>query len=57
VARNEKQRDIDTKLRDLEARLRSEWDAAEIVGPPPEPYEAESPVGINAIRSIRRDEG
>jgi len=57
VARNEKQRDIDAKLRDLEARLRSEWDAAEIVGPPPEPYEAESPVGINAIRSIRRDEG
>jgi len=53
VARRQKEREIDAKLKDLETRLRAELDAArpgEIVGPPPAPYEVERPVGVNAIR-------
>ncbi|HLW78696.1 MAG TPA: acyl-CoA dehydratase activase-related protein, partial [Terriglobia bacterium] len=55
VSRKEKHREIDARLKDLEARLRSELGATPgapgpIVAPPPEPYEAETPVGINAIR-------
>jgi predicted nucleotide-binding protein (sugar kinase/HSP70/actin superfamily) len=55
VARRQKQKDIDARMREFEAKLRAELgtdsapSAAEL-GPPPAPYEAETPVGINAIR-------
>ncbi|MGH9360172.1 MAG: BadF/BadG/BcrA/BcrD ATPase family protein [Terriglobia bacterium] len=48
--KNQKQRQIDARLSQLEARLRAELDALP-AGPPPAPYEAETPVGINAISS------
>jgi predicted CoA-substrate-specific enzyme activase len=52
VARKRKEKDIDAKLKDLEAKLRAELDALPPAqaGPPPAPYEVETPVGINAIR-------
>jgi predicted CoA-substrate-specific enzyme activase len=50
VLRRQKQAGIDAKLRELEARLRAELSEESLVGPPPEPYEVETPVGINAIR-------
>ena len=49
VRRKEKQAEIDAKLRAYEARLRAEMDDLP-PGPPPEPYEVETPVGITAIR-------
>ncbi|MGH9439947.1 MAG: acyl-CoA dehydratase activase-related protein, partial [Terriglobia bacterium] len=48
--KNQKQRQIDARLSQLEAQLRAELDALP-AGPPPAPYEAETPVGINAISS------
>jgi predicted CoA-substrate-specific enzyme activase len=67
VARNEKERDIEGKMKDFEARLRAQLAAETRVpaalhgqhplsGPPPAPYEMERPVGMNAIRSIKRDD-
>jgi predicted CoA-substrate-specific enzyme activase len=52
VLRQQKHREIDVRLREFEARLRSELQPSpfEIVGPPLAAYEAETPVGINAIR-------
>ncbi len=52
VYRKQKQAEIDARLKEFEAQLRAELDAAP-PGPPPPPYEVETPVGINAIR---RDE-
>ncbi|MGH9470043.1 MAG: acyl-CoA dehydratase activase-related protein, partial [Terriglobia bacterium] len=49
VRHKQKQGEIDAKLRDLEAQLRAEMDALP-AGPPLAPYEAETQVGINAIR-------
>jgi predicted CoA-substrate-specific enzyme activase len=49
VLRKQKRQEIDTKLQELEARLRAELDALP-PGPPPVPYEIETPVSINAIR-------
>jgi predicted CoA-substrate-specific enzyme activase len=49
VLRNQKRREIDAKLQELEARLRAGLDALP-PGPPPPPYEIETPLGINAIR-------
>ncbi|MGH9354881.1 MAG: BadF/BadG/BcrA/BcrD ATPase family protein, partial [Terriglobia bacterium] len=47
--KNQKRREIDARLSQLEAQLRAELGALP-AGPPPAPYEAETPVGINAIR-------
>ena len=49
VYRKQKQAEIAAKLKELEAQLRSELDPMP-VGLPPLPYEAETPVTINAIR-------
>jgi len=49
VARNQKGKEIETKLKELEANLRAELDVMP-PGPPPPPFEVETPVGINAIR-------
>src|SRR5437660_12900094 len=51
VARKQKEREIDAKLKELEATLRADLEAPPPgqVGPPPAPYEVETPVGINAI--------
>jgi hypothetical protein len=49
VRRKQKQAEIDVKLREFETRLRAEI-AGALPGPPPTPYELETPVGINAIR-------
>jgi predicted CoA-substrate-specific enzyme activase len=49
VLRKQKQREINTKLQELEARLRAELDSLP-PGPPPPPYEVETPVTVNAIR-------
>jgi len=49
VWRKQKQAEIEAKLKELEARLRAEFDAVPPVGLPPVPYEVETPVGINAI--------
>ncbi|MGH9450277.1 MAG: hypothetical protein ACRD11_07000, partial [Terriglobia bacterium] len=49
VRNKKKEQGVSGKLREFEARLRAEMDAMP-VGPPPTPYEAETPVGINAIR-------
>jgi predicted CoA-substrate-specific enzyme activase len=66
VTRNQKERQIDAKLKEFEARLRAELSGgvypaasnpASMAGPPPAPYEIEEPVGMNAIRSIKREEG
>ena len=65
VARNEKERDIEAKLKEFEARLRAELagearpvpHSRPMSGPPPAPYEEQTPVLMNAIRSIRREEG
>ena len=52
VARKQKEREIDARLKDLEATLRADLDVPPPaqVGPPPAPCEVETPVGINAIR-------
>jgi predicted nucleotide-binding protein (sugar kinase/HSP70/actin superfamily) len=50
VRRRQKQAEIEAKLKELEARLRAELNTATSIGPPPTPYEVETPVGINAIR-------
>jgi len=52
VARKQKEREIDARLKEMEATLRAELDAPAPgqVGPPPAPYEVEAPVGLNAIR-------
>ncbi|MBZ5542218.1 MAG: acyl-CoA dehydratase activase-related protein [Acidobacteriia bacterium] len=53
VYRKQKQAEIDSKLKELEAQLRAEFDAVPsrlLPGPPPPAYEVETPVGINAIR-------
>ena len=59
VVRKQKEREIDAKLRELEAQLRTELDALPPaqVGLPPAPYEAETLVGINAIRKEEMTEG
>ena len=49
VARNQKAKEIEAKLKELEAKLRAELDAMP-PGPPPPPFEVETPVEINAIR-------
>ncbi|MDE3180223.1 MAG: hypothetical protein KGM47_11275, partial [Acidobacteriota bacterium] len=49
VRNKKKEVDIDAKLREFEAKLRAELDALP-ASPPPAPYEAETPVGINTIR-------
>ena len=51
VARKQKEREIDARLKELEATLRADLEAPPPgqVGPPPAPYEVETPVGINAI--------
>lgn len=49
VRHTQKQAEIDVKLREFETRLRAEFDGA-LPGPPPTPYELETPVAINAIR-------
>ena len=52
IARKEQGQDIEAKLKDFEARLRAELDSmpAELIGPPPAPYQPEVPVAINTIR-------
>jgi predicted nucleotide-binding protein (sugar kinase/HSP70/actin superfamily) len=55
VARKNKEREIDGKLKELEATLRAELDATASTqqpdfGSPAEPYELETPVAINTIR-------
>jgi predicted nucleotide-binding protein (sugar kinase/HSP70/actin superfamily) len=52
VRNKTKQADVDTKLREFEAKLRAEFEGI-VPSPAPAPYEIETPVGINAIR---RDE-
>jgi len=49
VYRQQKQAEIEVKLKELEAQFRAELDASP-VGPPPASCEVETPVGINAIR-------
>jgi predicted CoA-substrate-specific enzyme activase len=49
IYRRQKQTEIDARLKELEAKLRAELEAPS-VGPPPTPYETETPVSINAIR-------
>ncbi|MGH9328259.1 MAG: BadF/BadG/BcrA/BcrD ATPase family protein [Terriglobia bacterium] len=49
VRRKQKLNEIDARLQALEAQFRAEMDALPGGSPPP-PYEAETPVGINAIR-------
>ncbi|MBI1984074.1 MAG: CoA activase, partial [Acidobacteria bacterium] len=49
IYRKQKQSEIDAKLKELEAKLRAEFEASPL-GPPPAPYEIETPVSINAIR-------
>ncbi len=51
VYRKQKGAEIDAKLKELETRLRAEYQAS--VGPPPAPFEVDSPVEINAIRTDR----
>ncbi len=53
VARRNKEREIDAKLKEFEAKLRAEIDAWP--GPPPAPYEEERPVGVNAVRAVRHE--
>jgi len=50
LRRKMKQSEIDSKLKEFEAKLRAELDGMPVVAPPPQPYEVETPVGINAIR-------
>jgi predicted nucleotide-binding protein (sugar kinase/HSP70/actin superfamily) len=56
VRRRQKEREIEAQLREFEAKLRAELDTlphmppSSTVGPPPPPYEVETPVGVNAIR-------
>jgi hypothetical protein len=55
VRNKQKQMDVDAKMREFEAKLRAEMDGL-VPSPPPAPYEMETPVGINAIRQIKREE-
>jgi len=48
VRRKQAQAEIDAKLRELEAKLRAEFETLQ-PGPPPAPYELETPVAINTI--------
>ena len=50
VRNKQKQSQVDTKMREFEAKLRAEMGDL-MPSPPPAPYEIETPVGINAIRS------
>jgi len=50
LRRKLKQSEIDAKLKEFEAQLRAQLDGMPVVAPPPEPYEVETPMGINAIR-------
>jgi hypothetical protein len=52
IARNKKGAEVEAQLKEFEAKLRAELDAMppSDPGPPPAPYEAQTPVGINAIR-------
>jgi predicted nucleotide-binding protein (sugar kinase/HSP70/actin superfamily) len=52
VRNKNKQTDVDTKMREFEAKLRAEFDGL-MPSPPPAPYEVETPVGVNAIRQIK----
>jgi predicted nucleotide-binding protein (sugar kinase/HSP70/actin superfamily) len=57
IRNKNKQADIDAKMREFEAKLRAELDSDSMMpSPPPAPYELETPVAINAIRQIRREE-
>ena len=49
IANKQKRREIDEKLKELEARLRAGTDEFP-AGLPPAPYEVESPVAMNVIR-------
>ncbi len=51
VLRRRKQAEIDAKLKELEAKLRAELSDEPLVGPPPAPYEVETPVEVNTIRN------
>jgi predicted nucleotide-binding protein (sugar kinase/HSP70/actin superfamily) len=55
VRNKNKQADVDAKMREFEAKLRAEIDTV-MPSPPPAPYEIETPVAVNAIRQIRREE-
>jgi len=64
AARREKERAIEVKLKEFEAKLRAELggeipgpSSQPLSGPPPAPYEERMQVGVNAIRSIKREEG
>ncbi len=50
VRRKQKQREIDARLRELEAKLRAELDGSPQFAPPPPPYQIERPLGVTAIR-------
>jgi predicted nucleotide-binding protein (sugar kinase/HSP70/actin superfamily) len=50
VRNKNKQTDVDAKMREFEAKLRAEFDTV-MPSPPPAPYEMETPVAVNAIRS------
>ena len=56
VRRREKEREIEAQLKEFEVKLRAELDtlphmpSSSPVGPPPTPYEVETPVSVNAIR-------
>jgi len=58
VRNKTKQADVDTKLREFEAKLRAEFEGL-VPSPPPAPYEMETPVGLmqfggNSNHSERR---
>jgi predicted nucleotide-binding protein (sugar kinase/HSP70/actin superfamily) len=55
VRNKKKQNDVDSKMREFEAKLRAEIDGL-MPSPPPAPYEVETPVAMNAIRQIKREE-
>jgi predicted nucleotide-binding protein (sugar kinase/HSP70/actin superfamily) len=52
VRNKNKQTDVDSKMREFEAKLRAELDGL-MPSPPPAPYEVETPVAMNAIRQIK----
>ncbi len=55
VRNKQKQADVDAKMREFEAKLRADMEGL-MPSPPPVPYEVETPVGVNAIRTVKREE-